>query len=351
MRRVFSLLGLLLAAFALPQTIQAQHGISVQKLDSPRSAHVGDTITASGEIINSDISLDDWVITNIFVTVFPSSQPIPPGCATSIIPVPVPGATNILLIYECYGTQETVSGILLHPGDTLLVSATYTVPDCDGKYSVLPNVMTAIGIDLMNRGDPVQKCPQGNLVYSGSDEVMLLRPCISCAKTCTVVGDGGTVSFSGSVSNCGNIALTNITVVDSQPVANTVITNFGTNILFPAQIFTYSGSYKASSGLNVDTVTVSGTEPNRSQPVVRTLSASCTSTCLVSNTLFGSSADGSNISLSFATETNRTYTFQFAASLFPADWQTLSNLPGDGAVATVRDNTTNGQRFYRVLTQ
>jgi|ERR1044071_542447 hypothetical protein len=348
----FTLLaGGLLAALALSaQTVQAQHGISVQKLDSPRSAHVGDTITAHGTIINNDVSLDDWVITNIFVTVFPASQPIPPGCATTIIPIPIPGATNVAVADPCYGTQETVSSILLHPGDTLLVTTTYTVPNCDDKYSVLPNVVTAIGIDLWNR-DPQQNCPFYGLAYSSQDEITVLRPCISGAKTSTTLGDDGTVSFSGSVTNCGSIALTNVTVVDNQPVANTIVTNFGTNILFPTQIFTYSGSYKATGGLNVDTITVQGTEQNRGQPVVRTLSVSCTSTCLASNTLFGAIADRSNIFLSFATETNRTYTFQFTASLSPADWQTLTNLPGDGAVATVCDSITNSQRFYRVLTQ
>src|ERR1044071_147295 len=85
------LAGALLTVLALAaQNVQAQHGISVQKLDSPRSSHVGDTITAQGTIINNDISLDDWVVTNIFLTIFPTSQPIPPGCATTIVPIPIP---------------------------------------------------------------------------------------------------------------------------------------------------------------------------------------------------------------------------------------------------------------------
>src|ERR1051326_1971525 len=156
------LAGALLAVLALAaQTVQAQHGIQVQKLDSPRAAHVGDTVTATGTIVNTDTSGDDWVVTNIFVTVFPASQPIPPGCATTIIPIPVPGATNVVITDPCFGTTETVNGILLHPGDTLLVSTNYTVPNCDGKYNVLPNKVSIIGIDLHNR-DPQLNCPQGN---------------------------------------------------------------------------------------------------------------------------------------------------------------------------------------------
>src|ERR1044071_9273049 len=277
------LAGALLAVLALAaQTVQAQHGISVQKLDSPRAAHVGDTITAHGTINNNDISLDDWVVTNIFLTIFPTSQPIPAGCATTIVPIPIPGATNVVVTDPCFGTTETVSGILSHPGDTLLVSATYVVPNCDGKYSVLPNKISLIGIDLHNR-DPQLNCPQGNNLEEGPDQVTVLRPCISCTKNCTTVGDGenASISFSGSVSNCGNIALTNVTVIDNRPVANTVVTNFGTNILFPNQTFSYSGSYAAPCGLNVDTISVSGTEQNRGQPVVQTAQSSCSSTCNV----------------------------------------------------------------------
>ena len=33
----------------------------------------------------------------------------------------------------------------------------------------------------------------------------------------------------------------------------------------------------------------------------------------------------------------------------PLNWQTLSNLTGDGSVLTIFDSRTNGQRYYRVL--
>ena len=349
----FTLLaGGLLAALALAaQTAQAQHGLGVQNLDVPHFAHVGDTITAKGTITDTDISGDDWVITNIFVTVFRNGEPMPPSCPTSIIPIPVPGATNVLVTDPCFGTTTTVLGLRIHAGNTFQASATFTVPDCDGEYSFLPNEVTAVGIDTMDHSSP--NCPFGDLAYSDQDVMTVLRPCISCIKTCTTVRDGGTasVNFSGSVSNCGNIALTNVTVIDNQPVANTVVTNFSNTVLLPNHTFTYSGSYRAMGGLNVDNVTVSGTEFQFDQVVVQTVSSSCSSTCLANNTLFATKADASNLSVSFATETGRTYTVQFTASLSPADWQTLTNLPGDGAVATVLDSSTNAQRFYRVLTQ
>jgi hypothetical protein len=63
------------------------------------------------------------------------------------------------------------------------------------------------------------------------------------------------------------------------------------------------------------------------------------------------SMTGADISFSIATEANRAYSVQYTTSLYPANWQALTNFTGDGTLATVTDRTTSGaQRFYRVGT-
>jgi hypothetical protein len=55
-------------------------------------------------------------------------------------------------------------------------------------------------------------------------------------------------------------------------------------------------------------------------------------------------------SFSFATETGKSYSAQFAPSLAPPmDWQTFTNVIGNGSLASVWDrNLSSGPRFYRV---
>jgi len=63
------------------------------------------------------------------------------------------------------------------------------------------------------------------------------------------------------------------------------------------------------------------------------------------------SRTATDISFTIATEANRAYSVQYTASLYPTNWQALTNFTGDGTLATVTDRTTSGaQRFYRVGT-
>ena len=54
--------------------------------------------------------------------------------------------------------------------------------------------------------------------------------------------------------------------------------------------------------------------------------------------------------LSFPSQAGKSYTVQYIDTFnAPLNWQTLSNLTGDGSVLTIFDSRTNGQRYYRVL--
>jgi hypothetical protein len=62
--------------------------------------------------------------------------------------------------------------------------------------------------------------------------------------------------------------------------------------------------------------------------------------------------NGSVFSFSFLTEGGRSYTVQFTPAINPTNWQTLTNLTGNGSTAVISDaNATATQRFYRVGAQ
>ena len=61
----------------------------------------------------------------------------------------------------------------------------------------------------------------------------------------TRASQGGILTYSGTVSNAGNITLTNIVVVNNQPAANTVI--FTAASLAPGATANFTGSYQVPS--------------------------------------------------------------------------------------------------------
>src|ERR1035437_9230327 len=82
-----------------------------------------------------------------------------------------------------------------------------------------------------------------------------LTPGIKVTKACgDRVSPGQLLTFSGSVSNSGNVTLTNIVVVNNQPANNTTV--FSLASLAPGVVATFNGSYLAPTNCSVaDTLT------------------------------------------------------------------------------------------------
>jgi hypothetical protein len=57
---------------------------------------------------------------------------------------------------------------------------------------------------------------------------------------------------------------------------------------------------------------------------------------------------GSNVSISFPTQTNATYRVFYRADLTTGNWILLTTVLGDGTRKTVSDPLTGSQRFYKV---
>lgn len=101
-----------------------------------------------------------------------------------------------------------------------------------------------------------------------SQTVMVLCPdcpALRVTKTCPPypVPPGGMLAWTGSITNAGSLALSNVIVLNSQPVANTLV--FGPATLAPGAGAFFNGNYAVpacSCGPHLDTLTASGLAAN-----------------------------------------------------------------------------------------
>jgi uncharacterized repeat protein (TIGR01451 family) len=126
-----------------------------------------------------------------------------------------------------------------------------------------------------------------------------LAPGIRVTKVCPAqpVAPGQLLTFSGSVSNTGNVTLTNIVVVNSQPTANTVVFNRAT--LAPGEVVNFTGSYPAPANCSVsDTLTATAASrcgvgvssvASATCPILTTPQIAVTATCPTAPALPGGS--------------------------------------------------------------
>ncbi|HXJ72897.1 MAG TPA: hypothetical protein VNM37_08585, partial [Candidatus Dormibacteraeota bacterium] len=160
-----------------------------------------------------------------------------------------------------------------------------------------PGVTTAQfqvrGPGALTEDNPVQNDPA---VVGQSLSLNVFTPCIhitkACANTCTPIGQP--ISFTGSVTNCGNAPLNGVVVTDNPTAAITFSTTTLLGNAFPAagggdlvtgDSVTYSGSYTPSGNLCgpfTDTATVTATNGFVGLPPGITVSDSAQAVCHVS---------------------------------------------------------------------
>jgi hypothetical protein len=104
------------------------------------------------------------------------------------------------------------------------------------------------------------------------------HPAITVNKTCdaavNAAGTGVVVTFSGTVTNTGNVTLSGVSVSNDKGG----VTQQPSSTLAPGASSTYSGSYASTTAANSDTVTASGTGALGGGSVSNTGSASCMAT-------------------------------------------------------------------------
>ena len=190
----------------------------------------------------------------------------------------------IQIAVQCVGSTGetgaiTFSGTVTNCGNVTLVGVTVTNFVNNGAFTVLFPTNLAIGQVATFSGSwiPLNPCSPSTatLVAQGTDQYTstpktvtstanttcsaVLTPGIKVTKVCPAqpVAPGQLLTFSGSVSNTGNVTLTNIVVLNNQPVANTTV--FTQASLAPGAVANFTGSYLAPTNCSVtDTLTGTG---------------------------------------------------------------------------------------------
>jgi uncharacterized repeat protein (TIGR01451 family) len=169
--------------------------------------------------------------------------------------------TNVIIVNDQPAPNTIIMTVeTLQAGEIILFTNAYRVPaNSCGPYNdtLTATAISTCGISVTNSVSA--SCPG------------ITTPSIVITKNCPAqpTGPGEPLVFTGSVSNSGNVSLTNVVVLNNQPVANTPV--FGPVSLAPGEVLLFTNSYRLP--------------PNFCGPADDTLVATATSTCgvIVSN--------------------------------------------------------------------
>ena len=206
-------------------------GITITQICPPTSVSPGGLLTYSGTVSNSgNITLNNVVVTN--------SQS---------------------------GNTPILSVALLIPGASANFTGSYIAPATGPTTSTsTARAMSLCGAPVLNTASST--CP------------ILTTPGIAVTKLCPPlpVAPGGTLVFTGTITNAGNVTLTNVFVVNSQPVMNTPV--LGPITLAPGSGTNFTGSYIVPLNVCVsaDILTVTGNDASTGIAITNTASALCT---------------------------------------------------------------------------
>jgi len=125
--------------------------------------------------------------------------------------------------------------------------------------------------------------PGGEIGGIASCQLKVIRPAIAVTKQCfnaVNIENAVVVTYTGTVSNSGDIALSDVKVVNNQPAPNTFV--FSTNSLGVGDSVSFTNSY--TNTLNIcgpftDTLTGTGLDPLKWQ-----VTSSSTETCTITHT-------------------------------------------------------------------
>ncbi|MBN2506295.1 MAG: hypothetical protein JXQ71_06340, partial [Verrucomicrobia bacterium] len=182
---------------------------------------------------------------------------------------------NIVLQNVLVYADRPTAGTLVFGPLTLAAGArtnfTASYVQTENLCGPFPTVLTASGVAPLD-------VPAEVSATASSQCTITYQPAILVTKNCpaTPVQPGGVLTISGVVSNAGNITLTNVTVVNNKPAANTLL--LGPITLGVGQTAAYSGSYPVAEDScppYADTVLAQGSSICDGTRVSNQASASC----------------------------------------------------------------------------
>jgi hypothetical protein len=328
------------ASYLMPPDSCGTDTVTAQGLDACTFAPVANSVTTTCPVLTTP---------RIAVTKNCPSQPTPRGGVFTFTGiVSNPGnvtLTNVVVTdnyqADCYSrTNGPVIGpITLAPGASVNFSGSYTAPM---SCCEVIDTLTASGQDRCSgtrtAATATALCP------------LVSTPRITVTRVCpeTQVPVGGVFTYSGSVSNAGDVVLTNVYVLSSKP--NTSTSVLGPIDLAPGQTEVFSGSYTVTANSNpaADTATASGTDICQGQTVT------ATANCL--GPVFPLSITSVTLTNGIATITwaaipGGVYTLQLKTNRQDSNWISIpGNVTASGTTASKNDAVGSAaQRLYRVM--
>jgi len=206
----------------------------------------------------------------------------------------------IALAAQCTGSVGetgviTFSGTVTNCGNDTLVDVSITNYVNGGAYPVafITNILSGQATSFSGSYVPLNPCSPSTitLVAAGTDQYTtnprtvtssITNTCsdtltagILITKTCPAqpVAPGQLLTFSGSVSNTGNVTLTGIVVVNNQPSANTTV--FTAASLAPGAVVNFTGSYLAPTNCSVTDTLIATAASVCGVPVTNSATATC----------------------------------------------------------------------------
>ncbi len=316
---------------------------------------VSDTLTATGNDGCTSRTVTDTA-TQTCPVLFTARIAITKNCPTNPVPtgelltytgtISNPGNITLLnvTVVDNQPTNNTpvLGPITLAPGASSNFTGSYLVPDdcCETVDTV-----TASGRDLCS----------GILVSSTATTVCPLQaaPRLTVTRVCPTepVSVGSLFTYSGVVINTGNVTLTNVTVVGSQPTNNTLL--LGTIELAPGESVEFLGSYIVSATAPsplTDTVTARGTDTCLRTTIVTAI-ANCAGPITTPQPTIDSIAhSGRSVTVRWRAVARVTYCLQYKSDSSQADWvDCVGEVTAVGDTATKTDTlSSDTHRFYRI---
>lgn len=177
--------------------------------------------------------------------------------------------TNVTIVVDQPVANTVFYGpVTLAPGQVAGYEGSFTVPT-NATGCTFSSTVTVRGND---------KCV-GTAVSSAvtTSCTLLTRPGISVTKSCppAAVPPGGTLVYTATVTNTGNVTLNNITVLINQPATNTLVRRIAS--LLPGTDTNFTGSYvvPGDSCTVCATIIASGADACTGSNVVDTASTVC----------------------------------------------------------------------------
>lgn len=173
--------------------------------------------------------------------------------------------TNVVVINNQSGTTPVFTSATLAPGAIASFSGSYLAPtNCSSSSTATATARSICGVAITNSvtaSCPIQTTPQ---------------IAVTAACPTTPVLPGGTVTYTGTVRNTGNIPLTNVTVVSDRPVANTTVFSVATLAPGASANFTSTATLPTNACTITTTFSGIGRDLCTTAMVTNTVSTTCT---------------------------------------------------------------------------